>query len=127
LLKPAIKKGRLCWLKSIDDNLKTKPKDFGKYASKFKKNDHVVTQLKVSENVITQPQCIVEAFAGHFSSIFNFPSSVIIPNNACFTLSHFLNVPLFPTVTLSRQFDVSAHRSVSVQIKSTVLTLKVAQ
>jgi hypothetical protein len=60
--------------------------------SKFKKNDHVVTQLRIGENVITQPQCIVESFADHFSSIFNSPFSVVIPNNARFIFSfYFLN------------------------------------
>jgi hypothetical protein len=79
-------------LKSTDDNLKTKPKYFWKYVYKFKKNDHVVTQLKIVENITTQPQCIVEAFADHFSPIFNAPSSVVIPNNTHFTFSNFLNI-----------------------------------
>jgi hypothetical protein len=34
------------WLKSIVDNLKTRPKDVRKYVSKFKENDHVVTPFK---------------------------------------------------------------------------------
>jgi hypothetical protein len=59
LVKTTITKGRLLWLKSVDDSLKTKPTDFWKYVSKFKKIDHVVTQLKIGENVISQPQCIM--------------------------------------------------------------------
>jgi hypothetical protein len=35
VVKCTIKRDRLRWLKSIDDNLKTKPKDFWKYVSKF--------------------------------------------------------------------------------------------
>jgi hypothetical protein len=95
LVKTAIKTDRLRWLKSINVKLKTKPKDFWKYVSKFKKNDHVVTQFKIGENVITQPQCprIVEDFAEHLPFFFNSPSSAVIPNNARFTSSGFLNVP----------------------------------
>jgi hypothetical protein len=74
----------------VDDNLKTKPKDFWKYVSKFKKNEHVVNQLKIGQNVITEPQCNVEAFADNFSTIFNSPSSVVIPNNAQSFTSDFL-------------------------------------
>jgi hypothetical protein len=77
----------------MHDILKTQPKDFWKYISKFKNNDHVVTQFKVGKNVMREPTCIAEAFAGHFSSIFNSSSSVVIPNNASFILSNFLNVP----------------------------------
>jgi hypothetical protein len=61
-----VKTNRLPGTQSIDDNLKTKPKDFRKYVSKFKKNDHV-TQLKIGEHVVTQPQCIIEALATHLS------------------------------------------------------------
>jgi hypothetical protein len=42
---------------------------------------------------MAQPQCIAEAFADHFSSIFNSSSFVVIPNNACFTFYDFLNIP----------------------------------
>jgi hypothetical protein len=34
---------------------------------------------------------VTEAFADHFSSIFNTPSPVVIPNNAHFTFSDFFN------------------------------------
>jgi hypothetical protein len=81
-------------LKSINDNLKTKPNDFWKYVSKFKKNDHVVTQLKMDENVMTQPHYIVEAFADHFSSICNSPSCGDIPNNARYLKSFKARVPV---------------------------------
>jgi hypothetical protein len=47
LVKITIKTERLRWLKYIDDKLKTKPEDFWKYVSKFQKNDHVVTELKM--------------------------------------------------------------------------------
>jgi hypothetical protein len=44
------------WLKSTVDNLKTKLKDAWKYACNFKENEHVVTELKIGESIITQPQ-----------------------------------------------------------------------
>jgi hypothetical protein len=67
LVKTTIKTDKLHWLKSSDDNLKTKHTNFWKYVSKFKNSEHVVTQHKIGENKITQPQCIVEVFANHFS------------------------------------------------------------
>jgi hypothetical protein len=60
---------------------------------KAKKNDHVVTQIKIGEYIITQPQCIVEAFADHFPSILNPSCSVVIPINVRFSFSDSLNVP----------------------------------
>jgi hypothetical protein len=57
----------------------------------LKKNDHVITQLKIGENVITQPRSIPEGIADYFSSIFNYPSSVVFPNNVHFY--YFVNVP----------------------------------
>jgi hypothetical protein len=88
-----MKTDKLRWLKFIDDNLTTKPKRFWKYILKLKKNNHVVTQIKIGEYIITQPQCIVEAFADHFPSILFPPCSVVIPINARFSFSDSLNVP----------------------------------
>jgi hypothetical protein len=42
--------------------------------------------------VKNQPHCIIEAFADHFSSMFNSPPSFVIPNNGLFIL-RFLNFP----------------------------------
>jgi hypothetical protein len=55
----------------VEDNLKTQPKDFWKYVSRFRKNERVVNQLKTGQKIITKPQSIVEAFADHFYTIFN--------------------------------------------------------
>jgi hypothetical protein len=76
----------------MDENLKTEHKDFWKYVSKSRKNDHSLAKLKIGANVITEPRCIVEAFADRFCSNVNSSSSVVIPNNIHFTLI-FLNVP----------------------------------
>jgi hypothetical protein len=46
LVETIIKRGRLRSLQSTDDNQKTKPKDFWKHVLTFKKNEHVVAQLK---------------------------------------------------------------------------------
>jgi hypothetical protein len=64
LVKTTIKTDRLLWVQSVEDNLKTSPKDFWKYVSRFKKNE--LSQLKNSQKVITEPRRIVEAFADHF-------------------------------------------------------------
>jgi hypothetical protein len=40
LVKTTVKTNRLCCLNSMDDDLKTQPKNFWNYVSKFKKNDY---------------------------------------------------------------------------------------
>jgi hypothetical protein len=79
--------GRLQLLKYTDDNLKAKTKDFGNISLSLKRINMSSHQLKIGENIITQPQGIVESFADHLSSIFNSPSSVVIPNNVRCTFS----------------------------------------
>jgi hypothetical protein len=69
-VKTTIKADRLAWLTYIEENLKTRPKHFWKYISKFKKNDPAVTQLELGTKIITEPQSIAEAFSDHFSSVF---------------------------------------------------------
>jgi hypothetical protein len=49
----------------------------------------IITQLKIGDKIIKEPHCIVEALTDHFYSIFNSPSSVVIPGNSHFTLSDF--------------------------------------
>jgi hypothetical protein len=95
LVKITIKADRFDWLKTIDNNLKTQPKHFWKYISKFKKNDQSAAQIEVGDNVITEPQFTTEAFVDHFSSIFNSSSSVNTLNNSLFTCSDFFNIPYF--------------------------------
>jgi hypothetical protein len=37
----------------------------------FKRNDKSIAQIEVEDKIITEPQDIVEAFANHFSFVFN--------------------------------------------------------
>jgi hypothetical protein len=83
----------LAWLTYIDENLKTQPKHFWKYISKFKKNDHAVTQLDLGTKIITEPQSIAEAFADHFSSAFDTSCRPKAPYYFEHTCSDLLNVP----------------------------------
>jgi hypothetical protein len=83
----------LDWLKTIDNNLRTQPKQLRKYISKFNKNYQPVTKTEIGNKIITEPQLIAEAFADHFSSIFNSSSSVHAPNNSGCTSLDFLNIP----------------------------------
>jgi hypothetical protein len=92
LIKTTIETDRLVWLKTID-NLRTQPKYFWKYISKFKRNDQSVIQIGIGNRIIKEPQFIAEAFADHFSSIFNSSSSVNTPNNSDCTSSDSLNIP----------------------------------
>jgi hypothetical protein len=80
-------------VKTIDNNLRTQPKNSWKYISKFKTNDLSVAQIEIGNKIIAEPRLIADAFADHFSSIFNSSSSVHAPNNSDFTSSDFLNIP----------------------------------
>jgi hypothetical protein len=51
-----------------DENLKTQPKHFWKYISKFKKRMLKLLSNSKTEKIITEPLFIAEAFADHFSS-----------------------------------------------------------
>jgi hypothetical protein len=73
--------------------LRTQPKHFWKYISKFKRNDQSVTQIDIGNKIITEPQLIADAFADRRSSIFNLSSSVHVPNNSDCVSSDFLNIP----------------------------------
>jgi hypothetical protein len=122
--KIAIKTDRLRWLKSIDDNLRIKPKYFWKYVPK--KNDHVAT-LKNWWKCNNLSSTYFWNLCGSFLFEFNSPTYIVISNNACFTFSDFQTFLQFLTLTLSMQFDFPSRRSASVQMKSPVLSLKFAQ
>jgi hypothetical protein len=83
----------LDWLKAVDNNLRTQPKHFWKYISKFKRNDQSVTQIEIGNEIIAEPQLIADAFVDRFPSIFNSSSSVHVPNNSECVSSDFLNTP----------------------------------
>jgi hypothetical protein len=71
-------KNMVACLKSVNDDVKARPNNFWKYASELKKNEHVVTKLKMGKHLITQAHCIVEAFANNFSSILALPPERLI-------------------------------------------------
>jgi hypothetical protein len=66
LVETTTKRDRLHWLKTVDDNLKSKPKDFWRRVFKFKKNYHVVTQLKIGENKDDTASLYCWSFCGSF-------------------------------------------------------------
>jgi hypothetical protein len=79
-------------LKTIN-NLRTQPKHFWKYISKFKRNGQSVTQIEIGNKIITEQKLIADVFADHFPSIFDSSSSVHVPNNPDCISSDFFNIP----------------------------------
>jgi hypothetical protein len=47
LVKVTIKNDRLKWLKSVDENLKSQPKQFWKYVASFRKRNSNSIELEV--------------------------------------------------------------------------------
>jgi hypothetical protein len=71
LVKVTIKSDRQRWLKSVDDNLISQPKQIWKYVSNFRRKDNNFTQIKVDDHFVTDPKNIDYAFANHFKSTVN--------------------------------------------------------
>lgn len=78
LIKTTIKSERLCWLKSLDDSIKTQPSDFWKYVTNFKSRDNNFINLNIDGQIVTDSNNIAHAFTLHFESTYNSysPSSI---------------------------------------------------
>jgi hypothetical protein len=102
VVKTTIKTDRLVWLKTIDNNLRTQQKHFWKCISKFKRDDQSVTEIEIGNKIITEPQFIAEAFADHFSFIFNSSSFVNTLNSSDCNSSDSLNIPYISDSDIKR-------------------------
>jgi hypothetical protein len=58
LVKATTKSDRLRWLTSIDENLKSQPKQFWKYVASFRKRNSTYIQLEVDGKDITTGSCL---------------------------------------------------------------------
>jgi hypothetical protein len=68
LVKNTIKSDRLMWLTSIDNS---RPQNFWKYASNFRKHRSGSIQLNVDGTHLVEPIRVADAFAKHFQSVYN--------------------------------------------------------
>jgi hypothetical protein len=73
LVKTTIKLDRFRWLQSIDDNLKTQPKQFWKCVATHRKRNSTCIQLEVDGILLVEPAEVADAFAKHFLSVYNIP------------------------------------------------------
>jgi hypothetical protein len=79
-VKATIKSDRLRWLNSIDDNLKSQPKQFWKYVASDTKRNSTFIQLEVDGTHLAGPYKVADAFAKHFQSIYNTPCTGVFPS-----------------------------------------------
>jgi hypothetical protein len=70
LVKTTIKTNRFRWLKSVDENFKSLPKQFRKYHS-LGKTDAGLIQLDTGGVVLNKSRDIAEAFSKHFKSVYS--------------------------------------------------------
>jgi hypothetical protein len=70
---------RLTWLKSIDHNLKSHPKQFWKYVASYRKRNSTPIQLEVDGTHLAETYKVADAFAKHFQSVYNTPCTEIFP------------------------------------------------
>jgi hypothetical protein len=80
LVKATIKSARLRWLKSIDDNVKSQPKQFWKYVAHYRKRNSTSIQLEVDGTHLAEPYKVADAFAKHFQSVYNTPCTGVFPS-----------------------------------------------
>ena len=71
LVKSTIKSDRSRWLKSIDENLKSNPRQFWKYVSQYRARNSDLTHLDVDGVLLQNPSEMVAAFSKHFQSIYD--------------------------------------------------------
>jgi hypothetical protein len=79
--KTTTKADRLAWLTYIDENLKTQPKHFWKYISKFKKNDQAVTHLELGTKLLRSRNLLqkhLQTIFPQFLTFFSSRSSVLL-------------------------------------------------
>jgi hypothetical protein len=71
LVKTTIKSHRSSWLKSIDENSKSHPQQFWKYASQYRRKNNDLIHLDVEGAFLNNPLDIAETFSTHFRSVYN--------------------------------------------------------
>jgi hypothetical protein len=81
-------------LKSVDDSLKSKPKQFLKYVSNVKGKDNNCIQIKVDGQSVTKNKISANAFVNHFKSIFNTSCRTV-------TLPYTVTTGFLPTALIS--------------------------
>jgi hypothetical protein len=72
LIKANIKYDKLRWLKSMDENLNSQPKQFWKYVASFRKRNSNTIQLEVDDNH-------ADEFSKNFQSLYNNHYPIIFP------------------------------------------------
>jgi hypothetical protein len=71
LVKAIAKTDRFRWLQSVDENLKSHPRQFWKYVSQFRKKSADLIHLDMDGVVLNEPRDIAEAFSKHFQSVYS--------------------------------------------------------
>jgi hypothetical protein len=79
-VKATVKSDRLGWLKSIDDNLKSEPKQFFKYVASYRKRNSASIQPDVDSTHLAEPYKVSDAFSKHFQSVYNTLCSIVFPS-----------------------------------------------
>jgi hypothetical protein len=67
-------------LKSTDENLKSQPKKFWKYAASFRKRNATSIQLEIEGKHLIEPCNVADELSKHFQSAYNNPCPVVFPN-----------------------------------------------
>ncbi|PNF20051.1 hypothetical protein B7P43_G05268 [Cryptotermes secundus] len=79
LVKTTIKSDRLRWLKSVDENLKSQPKQFWKYVASFRKRNSNSIQLEVDGKHLIEPNDVADEFSKHFQTVYHNPGPIVFP------------------------------------------------
>jgi hypothetical protein len=90
-------------LKSVDNNLKTKPKHFWQYVASLRKKI-ISLQLEVECTLLVEPSEVADAFVKHFRLVYNTSFPGVLPTPT--TFSECRDLPLFPSWKFVTPLDV---------------------
>jgi hypothetical protein len=106
LVKATIKSDILRWLKSIDENLNSQPRQFWKYLTSFRKRNSTSIQLVVDGKYLIKLCKVAHKFSKHFQSVYNNSFPVVFPiyssSSEFLTLAPVSDLDIFKTVKLLR-------------------------
>jgi hypothetical protein len=110
-------------LKSLDENLKSKPKQFWKYVATFRKIKCNFIRLEVDVKHLIKHYDVADEFSKHFQSVYNIPCPIAFPK--LLSSSEFL--PLVSVVDNIPGFTIKSCMDIFVPIRKHIFNLSLSQ
>jgi hypothetical protein len=79
IVKATIKSDRFRWFKSLDENLKSQPKQFWKYVSSIKKRNSNSIEFEFVGKHLIKPNDVADELSKYFQSVYSNPCPNVLP------------------------------------------------